>query len=203
MTEHGNFAHIFPLDDGKFRLTFIYTCPGGASFSSEIGDFSQWDIQEWLKGYLHPATNFETLSRSLESRSELNVAVGRMLMQTHFEDGILVKSPATIEDVCQWMGEYQEKYFGDSKIAVSIAPLKNRDLKATACFCPSYPQVGSIIVSSELMQFSSALRISLLHELIPANLFATGKHGPDNDHGERFKAEVKRLMNAGAYDALL
>jgi hypothetical protein len=48
------------------------------------------------------------------------------------------------------------------------------------------------------------LRISLLHELIHANLHAAGKKDPDgDDHGVLFKAELKRLMSAGAYDPLL
>ena len=61
----------------------------------------------------------------------------------------------------------------------------------------------SIVVSSELLQFSNALKISLLHELIHANLAATGKEDADNEHGERFNAEKKRLMVSGAYDSLL
>lgn len=203
MTAQGNSAHIYRLDDGKFRLTFVYTSPGGASVLSEIGDFTRSELHDWLKDHLHPATDFENMLKSFESQTESTVALGVTLLRTHFEDGQLVKSPASIEDVCQWMGEYQQRYFGDRKITIIADVIGNRNLKATACFSPTLPDGGSIIVSSELMQFSSALRISLLHELIHANLFAAGKHDPDNDHGEAFKAEVKRLMNQGAYDSLL
>jgi hypothetical protein len=48
------------------------------------------------------------------------------------------------------------------------------------------------------------LKISLLHELIHANLHVAGQHDPAGDNqGEQVKAELKRLMTAGAYDSLL
>jgi hypothetical protein len=203
MASLGNSAHIYRLDDGKFRLTFVNASPGGASVLSEIGDFTRWELQEWLKDHLHPSTDYDGLLMSFETQTESTVALGVTLLRTHFEDEQLVKSPASIEDVCQWMGEYQRCYFADRKITIIAEVIGNRNLKATACFSPTLPDGGAITVSSELMKFSSALKISLLHELIHANLHASGKHDPDDDHGELFKAEVKRLMNAGAYDPLL
>ena len=203
MESPGNSAQIYRLDDGKFRLTFIYASPGGASVLSEIGDFTRSELHDWLKDYLHPSTDFDGLLTSFEKQTESTAALGVTLLRTHFEDGQLVKSPASKEDVCQWMGEYQQRYFGDRKITIIAEVIGNRNLKATAWFSPTLPDGGAITVSSELMKFSSALRISLLHELIHANLFVAGKHDPDNDHGELFKAEVKRLMNMGAYDPLL
>lgn len=203
MASPGNSAHIYRLDDGKFRLTYVHTSPSGASLLSEIGDFTRLELQEWLKDHLHPSTDFDALLASFEKQTESTVALGVTLLRTHFEDGQLVKSPASIEDVCQWMGEYQQRYFADRKITIIAEVIGNRNLKGTACFSPTLPDGGAITVSSELMTFSSALKISLLHELIHANLHASGKHDPDNDHGELFKAEVKRLMNMGAYDPLL
>jgi len=203
MAPYGNSAHIYRLDDGKFRLTFVNTSPGGASALSEIGDFTRWELQEWLKDHLHPSTDYDGLLMSFETQTESTVALGVTLLRTHFEDEQLVKSPASIEDVCQWVGEYQQRYFADRKITIIAEVIGNRNLKATACFSPTLPDGGAITVSSELMKFSSALKISLLHELIHANLHASGKHDPDDDHGELFKAEVKRLMNMGAYDPLL
>lgn len=203
MAANGNSAHIYRLEDGKFRLTFVYTFPSGGSVLSEIGDFTRWELQEWLKDRLHPSTDLDGLLTSFEKQTESTVALGVTLLRTHFEDGQLVKSPASIEDVCQWTGEYQQRYFGDRKITIIAEVIDNRSLKATACFSPTLPDGGAITVSSELMKFGSALKISLLHELIHANLHAAGKHDPDNDHGELFRAEVKRLMSMGAYDPLL
>lgn len=127
------------------------------------------------------------------------------MLRAHFEDedGISVKSPANIEDVCQWMCQYQQQYFDDRKITIVADMSKNQRLKATACFSPTLPDGGSIIVSLELPQFTNCLKISILHELIHANLHVAGKHDPDDDHGELFKAEVKRLMGLGAYDSLV
>src|SRR6516165_8450922 len=113
MPEQGNSAHIYRLDDGKFRLTFISTSPNGAQFLSEIGDFTRWDLDNWLKdGHLHPSTDFDALLDSFEKQTESNVPlIYGTVLRTHFEDqdGVLVKSPAQIEDVCQWMAEYQQQ----------------------------------------------------------------------------------------------
>jgi hypothetical protein len=205
MTEPGNSAHLYKLDDGKFRLTFISTSKGGAKFLSEIGDFTQWEIKEWLKDHLHPATDFAALLKPITNQTESTIPLVRgTTLRMHFEDeqAGFVKSPVRIEDVCQWMSEYQEQYFEDRKITVVAALPQNKHLRATACFGPTQ-EGGSIMVSSELLQFGNCLRISLLHELVHANLHITGKDDPKDAHGEPFKAEIKRLMNAGAYDQLL
>ena len=205
MAEPGNSAHIYKLDDGKFRLTCISMTKCSAQFLSEIGDFTQWEIEDWLKDHLHPATDFAALLESVANQTESNIQLIRgTVLRTHFEDdeGVLVKSATRIEDVCQWMSEYQEQYFEDRKITVVADLPQNKQLRATACFCPT-PEGGSIMVSSELLRFSNCLRISLLHELVHANLHVTGKNDPNDDHGERFRAEIKRLMTEGAYDQLL
>jgi hypothetical protein len=202
---NGNSAHVYKLDDGKFRLTFISTSKGGAQFLSEIGDFTRWEIEDWLKDHLRPATDFAALLEPVANQTESNIPLIRgTVLRTHFEDdeGVLVKSATRIEDVCQWMSEYQEQYFEDRKITVVADLPQNKQLRATACFCPT-PEGGSIMVSSELLRFSNCLRISLLHELVHANLHITGKNDPNDDHGEPFKGEIQRLMNAGAYDQLL
>jgi hypothetical protein len=199
------YPHIYKLDDGKFRLTCISMTKGSAQFLSEIGDFTQWEIEDWLKDHLHPATDFAALLESVANQTESNIQLIRgTVLRTHFEDdeGVLVKSATRIEDVCQWMSEYQEQYFEDRKITVVADLPQNKQLRATACFCPT-PEGGSIMVSSELLRFSNCLGISLLHELVHANLHVTGKNDPNDDHGEPFRAEIKRLMTEGAYDQLL
>ena len=197
-------AHIYRLDDGKLRLTFVHTSGGnGATFLRELGDFERWQAEEWLKDHLHPTTNIGALLRPLESQTEVTVPIGRILMRTHVENGCLTKSPATIEDACLLLGDYQRQCFDDRKITIVVETSSNNDLKGTACFFPSGPQMGSIVLSSELFQFPSALRISLLHELIHANLHATGKTDADDQHGKEFQAERKRLLNSGVYEPLL
>jgi len=205
MAEHGNSAHFYRLGDGGFRLTFASKSPSGASFSNEIGDLSLSEIEDWLEYRVNPATDIDALLRSIEEQTESTVPVGRTLMNIHFDDEVcgMVKSPATIEDVCQWLSEYQQQYFDDAKITIVAEAVEQKKLKGTACFSSTMADGGCIIVSSELMQFTNALRISLLHELIHANLHATGERDPADDHGGAFKSEVKRLMNAGAYDPLL
>jgi hypothetical protein len=205
MPENGSSAHVYRLDDGNFRLTFIVTSKSGAQFLSEIGDFTRWDLDQWFRDeHLHPSTDFDSLLDSFEKQSESHVPlILGAVLRTHFEDGALVQSPAKIEDVCKWMAQYQQQYFDDRKITIVTDLMKSKRLKATASFRPTMTDGGSISVSSELLRFGNCLKISLLHELIHANLHVTGKHDPDNGHGESFQAEMKRLMNLGAYDPLL
>jgi hypothetical protein len=197
-------AHICRLDDGKLRLTFVHTSGStGATFLSELGDFERSRAEEWFRDHLHPTTDFDAFLKPLESQTELTVPVGRILMRTHVEDGCFTKSPANIEDACLLLGDYQRQYFDDRKITIVVETSSNNDLKGTACFFPSGPQMGSIVLSSELFQFPSALRISLLHELIHANLHATGRTDADDQHGKEFQAERRRLLNSGVYEPLL
>jgi hypothetical protein len=67
---NGNSAHVYKLDDGKFRLTFTSASKSGAQFLSEIGDFTRWEIEDWLKDHLHPAT--DVLSDHFKSGQRLS-----------------------------------------------------------------------------------------------------------------------------------
>ena len=113
-----------------------------------------------------------------------------------------MKAPASVEQVCDWLADYQRLYFGDKPITIVVDLIENKKLKATAGFCPSYSRMGSMFFSAELVEFSNALKISVLHELIHANLFAANGDADDN-HGDRFQSEVKRLMGLGAYNSLV
>jgi len=78
MSEQGNSAHNYRLDDGKFRLTFISASPSGAQFLSENGDFTRWELGEWLKdGHMHPSTDFEALLDSFEKKVKSTVPLVR------------------------------------------------------------------------------------------------------------------------------
>ena len=169
---------------------------------SEIGDRSGWELQDYLRDYMHPTTDFESVIDSIGEQTELTLMRGAVL-RGHFEDDTLEQSPVTVETLCQWLSEFQEKYFGDRKITIVVAAVEKRDLHGGGCFGAAMSDGGQITLSKELLPFGKCLKIVLLHELIHANLHITGKHDPKNDHGESFKAEVKRLMNAGAYDSLL
>ena len=58
----------------------------------------------------------------------------------------------------------------------------------------------------EVLRSEKLVRILLLHEMVHSTLFLQS-HARDekqeDGHGPRFRAEVKRLMSAGAYDTLL
>jgi hypothetical protein len=45
--------------------------------------------------------------------------------------------------------------------------------------------------------------IALLHEMVHVKLHLANKDGAAEDHGAAFRSEIKRLMEAGAYDSLL
>jgi hypothetical protein len=62
-------AHIYRLDDGRLRLTFVHSSPDAdsATFLSELGDFERWQAEEWLKDHLHPTADFDALLKPLEA----------------------------------------------------------------------------------------------------------------------------------------
>jgi len=202
MAKQENLAHIYRRGEDEFRLTFISKSSGGAAFVSELRDCSGWELRDYLKDHMHPATDFDAILRSIGEQTEVSLVRGTVI-RGHYENDTLVQSPATVEDMCQWMSEYQEKYFEGRKITVVVATVTKRDLHGGGCFGATMSDGGQITFSEELLPFGKCLKIVLLHELIHANLHVTGKRDPDKDHGESFKAEVKRLMNEGAYDSLL
>ncbi|MGA9896777.1 MAG: SprT-like domain-containing protein [Terriglobales bacterium] len=202
MAKQGNFAHIYRLGKDRFRLTFISKTPSGATFASELRDGAGWDLQGYLKDHMHPSTDFEAVIGSIGKQTELQLTSG-VAIRGHYEDDSIVESPATVEDLCQWMSDFQQKYFEDREITISVAITQKNELGGTACFGAATENGGIVSVPEELLPFGKCLKIVLLHEMIHANLHVTGKTDPGNGHGELFKAEVKRLMNAGAYDSLL
>ena len=151
---------------------------------------------------MHPSTDFEGIISSIGQQTEVQLTSG-VAIRGHYEGDGITQSPATVEDLCQWMSEYQQKYFEDREITISVAIAQKNELGGTACFGAATENGGIVSVSKELLPFGKCLKIVLLHEMIHANLHVTGKHDPENHHDESFKAEVKRLMNEGAYDSLL
>jgi hypothetical protein len=117
------------------------------------------------------------------------------------ENWNLVKNPLTAKDISDLANAYQQKYFpGQSpKITINVNP--NEKFQGMACFDPSKM---TIHIAQRITEFDNTTKVALLHEMIHANLHARGFDAdPGHEHGPEFRAEVKRLMAAGAYDALL
>lgn len=117
------------------------------------------------------------------------------------ENWNLVKDPLTAQDISDLANAYQSEYFPGAppKITINVNP--NPQFQGTACFDAS---TMTIHIAQRITAFDNTTKIALLHEMIHANLHARGLDAdPNHEHGPNFRAEVKRLMNAGAYDTLL
>src|SRR6266850_2909119 len=69
------------------------------------------------------------------------------------------------------------------------------DLEGPACFLSNE---NRILVNAAVAQFPRWCGVLLLHELIHSKLYKQNGD-PDEDHGERFQAELDRLTVEGAY----
>ena len=117
------------------------------------------------------------------------------------EDWNLVKAPMTMEGLASWANFYQQKYFPGVEPNVSVAINTNPKFEGAACFDPSTMMIH---IAERITPLEKMTRIALLHEMVHVKLYLEdGKHHAGEDHGERFKDEIKRLMDAGAYDGLL
>jgi hypothetical protein len=112
------------------------------------------------------------------------------------DDWNLVAAPASKDDISRWANAYQQRFFPEPE-NVEIAVLEN--LKGVACFVP---EKRLIAISRDITLFHSLTRIALLHEMIHVKLHDENGN-PDEAHGARFKAEIERLIKAGAYSDLL
>lgn len=115
------------------------------------------------------------------------------------DDWNMVKAPVTPEDIARWATAYQKKYFPDCQPDVKIFVNESPKFYGAGCFVPDEM---AIHISGNIAPFEGLTKIALLHEMIHIKLHADNGD-PDENHGPRFKAEVKRLMSEGAYDNLL
>lgn len=116
------------------------------------------------------------------------------------EHGNIVKEPATSDDLTLWATALQAKYFpgfdaSEMQVAVDVEPHPRG---------PSvyFPEKNLIAISERITPFHELAKIALLHEMIHVKLYAENKDA-DEAHGERFQAEMQRLIAEGAYNNLL
>jgi hypothetical protein len=112
-------------------------------------------------------------------------------------NGNIRRDDPSIQDFCAWADAYQKAYFPQHNPEIHIEVVD--DAGGPACFVRSTKTIYIEKAATVSEKFS---RIALLHEIIHINLIEDGGD-PDEGHGVRFQAEVRRLFEAGAYKKLL
>jgi len=92
---------------------------------------------------------------------------------------------------------YEKPYFPDTQ-PIDAGEFVD-SLDGPSCFVPT---MNAIYLRQCFSPFLKLCSILVLHELIHSKLYKNNGD-PDEKHGPRFKAEVKRLMDAGVYAKLL
>jgi hypothetical protein len=112
-------------------------------------------------------------------------------------NGNIRRDDTSVEDFCTWAEGYQKSCFPrhDPDIHIEIVD----DAGGPACFVRS---AKTIYIEKSATVSEKFSRIALLHEIIHINLIEDNGD-PDEDHGDRFQTEVKRLFETGAYRKLL
>ncbi len=116
------------------------------------------------------------------------------------EDWNMVKAPMTMLDLASWANFFQKKYFPDVEADVQVGINTNPKFQGAACF---EPERMMIHIAQAITPFENVAKIVLLHEMVHVKLHLSNKGNAGEDHGEAFKWEIKRLIEAGAYDSLL
>ena len=94
-----------------------------------------------------------------------------------------------------FMRTYQQRYFRSTREVVDLVVVA---FDGSARFVP---EENKIHIHPSLAAFSKLAKIAILHELIHSKLHKQNE--PDAAEGQRFQAEVKKLLEAGAYKGLL
>jgi hypothetical protein len=106
----------------------------------------------------------------------------------------------TKRQMLRWIRAYEKHYFNGERLALGIET--KHALPQMACL-----GLFSVIeISNDVLCSEKIVRILLLHELVHSKLFLqahTRDEKVEQGHGPRFRAEIKRLVSAGAYDRLL
>jgi hypothetical protein len=108
--------------------------------------------------------------------------------------------PVTVRQMMRWVRSYEKRYFKNERLVLGIE-IKHK-----------LPQIASlglfsfIEISDDILRSEKLVRILLLHEMAHSKLFLQSHRRDqkqEQGHGPRFRAEIKRLISAGAYDKLL
>ena len=100
----------------------------------------------------------------------------------------------------RWVRSYEKRYFKNERLVLGIE-IKHK-----------LPQIASlglfsfIEISDDILRSEKLVRILLLHEMAHSKLFLQSHRRDEkreHGHGPRFRAEIKRLISAGAYHKLL
>lgn len=113
------------------------------------------------------------------------------------ENGNIRRDPISVDELCAWADAYQKTYFPRHDPKCNIQIVDNAG--GPACFDHS-TKIMYVETAATISEKLS--RILLLHEMIHINFIEDGQD-PDEAHGDRFQAEVRRLFTAGAYRTLL
>jgi hypothetical protein len=122
-------------------------------------------------------------------------------MTTYYLDDSwnLVKAAPTHQDLSNWANYFQVRYFHGCEPGVDLIINTNPNFQGASAFEPSEMRIH---IWDRILPLESLTKIAILHEMIHVRLFAENGDADEN-HGPRFKAEIQRLQQAGAYDALL
>jgi hypothetical protein len=115
------------------------------------------------------------------------------------EDWNLVKAPATAADLSNWANAFQQKYFPGCEPNVTVTVNINPKFGGAAAFEPA---TMTIHISERVAPLENVAKICLLHEMVHVKLYMENQDA-DEAHGPRFQAEIKRLIQAEAYDNLV
>ncbi len=113
------------------------------------------------------------------------------------ENGNIRRDPISVNEVCEWAEGYQKAYFPRHNPECRVLIVDNAG--GPACFDHS---TKTMYIEKAATISEKMSRILLLHEMVHINFIEDGQD-PDEGHGLRFQAEIKRLFAAGAYSKLL
>jgi hypothetical protein len=158
---------------------------------------------EYLRAWLTRENSPDSVLRALQTEAVATVKAARTKPRSYADqDGERLKSPATVEDLCQCGCKFQKAYFNNEQVDAVVVISDTAVMKCAASFSPGSKRGGIIEVDSVLLGFPGLWKISLLHELVHMNLYLENGD-PDEKHGKRFKSQIKRLVSARAYDSML
>jgi hypothetical protein len=108
--------------------------------------------------------------------------------------------PVTTRQMMRWVRSYEKTYFKKERLVLGI------EIKQKLPQVASLGLFSFIEISNDILRSEKLVRILLLHEMAHSKLFLQSHRRDqkqEQGHGPRFRAEIKRLISAGAYDKLL